>query len=908
MIHGFVYILLVFALSASFNGCGNSGNFNTSNGPLAAKQYLARSNQYFAGYYNDGSKDIPCYWSGKTRIDLPVPSDGSDEGFALSPAILSGDTVYIAGNYFNGSRWIPCYWAGGARIDLQSGSNFHAIATSISVFRGTAYTAGYYFDGFKDVPCYWAGTSRTDLMGDGTHDAYATSIAVVDGTVYTAGYYFDGSKNVPCYWVGTVRTDLPGNGTKEAFAFSITVSDDAVFTAGHYFDGLRNIPCYWIGNTRIDLSTDGAHDAYVSSIAVSNGNVYTAGFYYNDTKAVPCFWTNTIRTDLPTYGSIYDKAVSIVVSGSTIYTAGSCYDGSKNIPCYWIGTTRSDLAVDGAPDAKVMSSLLSFGDINTKGAWMNVRTFGAKGDGVADDRAAIQRAVDHIHAQGGGVVYVPAGTYMIKTFSSGYETVTPKTGVSVVGSGPSTVFKFGNNLRNPGQGFSFLYDHNNPIANITYSNFAVDWNGQNNPISASNTILENVNRMGGAAGVYNVRFKNLTMLNSAGAHNIFVSNLTNESNLDGRVSVTNCLFREAGRAIAGNIYTSDHTSVYMDAPDSTVSGNYFIMSNLNDSVATAMETHDGNIIISNNTVYGYNKGVNIGAQVQDASGVVIKGNIFNRVMTGVSLWNSGSYVLHHVSIDKNDFRLRENNIVVGIGIEAQPAQMAGIYSGHGLNITGNRFRQLTQTYLDFECMAIYLTKWDKIAISDNEIYDFVGEAIMTEIVPGAKNITSLNISNNLMRGCGISSIPSFKRFVALNAGSVVGVDDINNVLISGNEIAAEAGSGTIAAIGLDFNSGRFPFVNILNNQIVGVSSSPIRKNAIHAADKFYVQGSGAYDPWGNIPASLSSRWLQTTTGKSFTAALAIYDQQTLVWLDELNDLASPPSSRIIPEIAPPIRD
>lgn len=44
-------------------------------------------------------------------------------------------------------------------------------------------------------------------------------------------------------------------------------------------------------------------------------------------------------------------------------------------------------------------------------AVLNVSDFGAKGDGTTLDTAAIQKAVDDAHAQGGGVVRFPKGTY-----------------------------------------------------------------------------------------------------------------------------------------------------------------------------------------------------------------------------------------------------------------------------------------------------------------------------------------------------------------------------------------------------------------------------------------------------------------------------------------------------------------
>ena len=45
----------------------------------------------------------------------------------------------------------------------------------------------------------------------------------------------------------------------------------------------------------------------------------------------------------------------------------------------------------------------------------DVRDFGAKGDGVVKDTAAIQRAIDAAHTAGGGEVVLPDGTRRSRT-------------------------------------------------------------------------------------------------------------------------------------------------------------------------------------------------------------------------------------------------------------------------------------------------------------------------------------------------------------------------------------------------------------------------------------------------------------------------------------------------------------
>ncbi len=67
----------------------------------------------------------------------------------------------------------------------------------------------------------------------------------------------------------------------------------------------------------------------------------------------------------------------------------------------------------------------------------DAREHGAKGDGKSADTAAIQRAIDAIGAAGGGVVYLPAGTYRIKPAGgSDCALRMSRSGVVLRGAGP----------------------------------------------------------------------------------------------------------------------------------------------------------------------------------------------------------------------------------------------------------------------------------------------------------------------------------------------------------------------------------------------------------------------------------------------------------------------------------------
>ncbi|MEI9851923.1 MAG: glycosyl hydrolase family 28-related protein [Sphingomonas sp.] len=70
---------------------------------------------------------------------------------------------------------------------------------------------------------------------------------------------------------------------------------------------------------------------------------------------------------------------------------------------------RRSLILSGAAGAALLP-LPAFARRPAEG-WVSVRDFGAKGDGTTIDTPAINKAIEHAAARGGGTVWFPPGTY-----------------------------------------------------------------------------------------------------------------------------------------------------------------------------------------------------------------------------------------------------------------------------------------------------------------------------------------------------------------------------------------------------------------------------------------------------------------------------------------------------------------
>lgn len=112
-------------------------------------------------------------------------------------------------------------------------------------------------------------------------------------------------------------------------------------------------------------------------------------------------------------------------------TAGTTLVGNELIPAVQSGVTSRI-----TPD-QLATYVSTISPISTLSGIYNIRDYGAVGDGATNDTVAINAAIAAAGAAGGGTVYVPTGTYIIRpaTISTQYALHVAYDNIRIVGDG-----------------------------------------------------------------------------------------------------------------------------------------------------------------------------------------------------------------------------------------------------------------------------------------------------------------------------------------------------------------------------------------------------------------------------------------------------------------------------------------
>lgn len=409
---------------------------------------------------------------------------------------------------------------------------------------------------------------------------------------------------------------------------------------------------------------------------------------------------------------------------------------------------------------------------------LSIKDYGAVGDGVSDDRQAIQDTIDAAaKGLGGGKVYFPEGTYLVKeivflrshTHLEVHEKATILNGINIKNH-PSIVFMTG----------LFTDDGDQvewePTEDISYSGGTIDMNGALNEERTKAKNLPLINSSGAFAigNSKNVTISNVTFKDSYQGHAIQIAGSKN-------VLVDNSRF--LGQALPktmkdGQIISKESIQIEpltrkgfpyalndngQKSENVTIQNSYFGKSEKSGELVTAFGTHyqtvttenPSNIKILNNH---FDNMMYAGVRFTGFTDILIKGNRFDKKTkeesvhyreNGAALVNAYSYknvkdildLNKHVTITGNVFNIADSN-TKAIRVAKDSADYLGKVTDITVtkNIIRNNSKNTKQPNIEM------LRVSDNLVVSDN-IISGGKDGIVIEESAGTITVLNNQLSN-----------------------------------------------------------------------------------------------------------------------------------------------------------------
>lgn len=312
---------------------------------------------------------------------------------------------------------------------------------------------------------------------------------------------------------------------------------------------------------------------------------------------------------------------------------------------------------------------------------VNILDFGAKTDVGFDNIDAINAAIDYAKSQGGGTVFVPAGTFWVNPTGTEHKIVI-KTGVNLLGTGASSIIKVINN----NTGFFYMLSSDNSDENsieiedtIYIEKITFDSNTKGNPVAPSSTSPDySLSRS--IFGLYSPHSFVISecRFEYGGVHAMIVVNYRNGR----KITIKDNYFHfNINQSVVGYV-NFDNTACYIGSKNHTVRDNVFISdytgTDKNATAVTAIESHYNHGKILNNTTVNYRQGLLLTGgdeAVKSPSDVqrTIMGNHFLNCASGIGIWPNEHHYSTNIAnniiyINFEDRHLGDQTNVAGISL------------------------------------------------------------------------------------------------------------------------------------------------------------------------------------------------------------------------------------------------
>ena len=287
---------------------------------------------------------------------------------------------------------------------------------------------------------------------------------------------------------------------------------------------------------------------------------------------------------------------------------------------------------------------------------INVKDYGAVGNGSTNDTAAIQAAITA--ASAGSKIFFPTGTYLVSKDGTGNCLRIDRQNLELFGAGQKgSVVKLANSqgdyeaiFTNKSSGGS-----NVNISGLRFRDLTVDQNSANNPVadpSSGGPLFNGFPRF--ALRCFNgsdVQIENSCFINGDTVNTI----AANGGAATSRWQIRDCLFDNVG-----NGANHDHSTIYFHGVDLEVSNCRFIGGG--NAARTAIETHGARQLITGNVIRDFQTMMNITGVAANSDNIVVSRNIGVGLGIGIHLWaynytGLSGPALNHLIISENQLEI-----------------------------------------------------------------------------------------------------------------------------------------------------------------------------------------------------------------------------------------------------------
>lgn len=288
---------------------------------------------------------------------------------------------------------------------------------------------------------------------------------------------------------------------------------------------------------------------------------------------------------------------------------------------------------------------------NVDEKWFSVKDFGAVGDGTADDRVAIQRAIEAVKEAGGGTVYFPEGVYTVTAPEK--ESWKPQIELcrklTILGDGMNkSVIRVANE-----QGPYDLIFLGVDLDHVRIVDIAFDGNGETNPVICETDSVPSPwhHMLFHFNSCRDVSFLRCRFTDLSGVWAIFASERM------ARVAIHSCQFDRIGGFTENDF---DHSCVYFEGDGLSMIDNRFAsrFGAGTTGARTAAEIHGSNVCFSDNRINGFRYGVNVcsggeGTKSDSSVHQVYRDNWLTDVGCGFAIWGLEDRAFDDLDFSRN---------------------------------------------------------------------------------------------------------------------------------------------------------------------------------------------------------------------------------------------------------------